>query len=363
MLTDPPPFSVIAVPGIPEVRAGDDLGRLIRDALDRAGLALQSGDILVVASKVVAKADGLRRHASRDDAIAAETVRVVAERVAGERVTRVVESAAGPVMAAAGVDESNVGDDGGVLLLPRDPDAAAARLLDQLRAALPWHDDAPLGLIISDTAGRPWRAGVVDFALGSAGVAVLDDHRGGLDADGRELSVTIIAIGDAIAAAADLVKGKSGALPVAIVRGLPWASTEPEVPGAQSLVRTGPDDWFRNGPVEALREALGVSAGSELSEQIGIRSLAPEDLPTRLQRALDLALHPLLDGVTGSVTDAGSQEGVGLRIEASEAYLLGQAVARARVALASEDLVAVEERRDGLSVHLRVNDLRAGARR
>lgn len=362
MASNPASFSVIAVPGVPEVRAGDDLGSLLRDALERAGLELEAGDILVVASKVIAKAEGLRTQTSRDEAIVAETVRVVAERLAGERVTRVVEAAAGPVMAAAGVDESNVGDDGGVLLLPRDPDAAAARLLDQLHRALSWPADAPLGVIVSDTAGRPWRAGVIDFALGSAGVTVLDDHRGGLDADGRELSVTVIAVGDAIAAAADLVKGKSGALPAAIVRGLPWTTTDHEAHGARSLVRTGPGDWFRSGPVEAVREALGVIAGSELSERIGIRSLAPEDVPTRLQRALDLALYPLRDTVSGAVTGAADGDPcdeVGLRIEGSDAYLLGQAVARARVALASEDLAATDERRDGSSVHLTVKDVRA----
>ena len=355
MDSPPPSFSVTAVPGVPEVRAGDDLGRLLHDALDHAGMRLEPGDILVVASKVIAKADGLRVQTSRDAAIAAETVRVVAERRAGERVTRVVEAAAGPVMAAAGVDESNVGDDGGVLLLPRDPDAAAARLLGQLHRAFDWPGDAPLGVIVSDTAGRPWRAGVVDFALGSAGVTVIDDHRGGRDADGRELSVTVVAVADAIAAAADLVKRKSGALPVAIVRGLPWATTAQDMAGARRLVRTGPGDWFGSGPVEAVRNALGVIAGSELSEQIGIRSLSAEDLRTRLQRALDLALHPLGSAVTGTVT--GDEGELGLRIEGSDAYLLGHAAARVCVALASEDLAATDERRDGSSVHLRVRDL------
>lgn len=356
MNSRPLSFSVIAVPGVPEVRAGDDLGRLLHDALARAEIGLRPGDILVVASKVIAKAEGLRRQSSRDEAIAAETLRVVAERRAGDRVTRVVEAAAGPVMAAAGVDESNVGDDGGVLLLPRDPDAAAARLLGRVQRALDWPSEEPLGIIVSDTAGRPWRAGVIDFALGSAGVRVLDDHRGGRDADGRELSVTVIAVADAIAAAADLVKGKSGGLPVAIVRGLPWATTSPEQPGARSLVRTGPGDWFGSGPVEAVRNALGVAPGSELSERIGIRSVSSEDLRTRLQRALDLALYPLGGAVSGTPT--GAEDDLGLRVEASDAYLLGQAVARVRVALASEDLEAVREHRDSSSVHLVVKDLR-----
>lgn len=350
----PPSFTVLAVPGVPEVRAGDDLGQLLHDALVRSGISLAPGDVVVVASKILAKADGLRVHTSRDEAIAAETVRVVAERRAGERVTRIVEAAAGPVMAAAGVDESNVGGDGGVLLLPRGSDARAANLLRDLRRRLSWPDDQPLGLIVSDTAGRPWRGGVVDFALGSAGVQVLDDHRGGHDADGRELSVTIIAVADAMAAAADLVKGKSGSLPVAIVRGLPYASTDPDLQGASTLVRTGPGDWFRSGPVEAVREALGVAAGSALSEEIGIRSVSLEDVPTRARRAIDLALHPLRPDVAGTVT--GTPAEVTVRIEASDAYLLGQAVARLHVALASEDLVVTDEQRNASVVDVRVTD-------
>ena len=112
-------MQVFAVPGIPEISTGDDLGAVIVSALTTSGRTLEPGDILVVASKVVAKALGLRRYASRDSVIAEETVRVVAERAAGDRVTRVVEAAAGPVMAAAGVDESNLGAAGGVLVLPQ----------------------------------------------------------------------------------------------------------------------------------------------------------------------------------------------------------------------------------------------------
>ncbi|MGA8047724.1 MAG: coenzyme F420-0:L-glutamate ligase [Dermatophilaceae bacterium] len=332
---------IIAVPGIPEVREGDDLGAVVVRAVRAAGLELRAGDVLVVASKIVSKARGLRRYASRDSVIADETARVVAERQAGDRVTRVVESVAGPVMAAAGVDESNVGDMGGVLVLPRDPDGAAAELLASVRAA--WAaeggggDVGPLGVVVSDTAGRPWRAGVVDFALGSAGVRVLDDHRGGVDADGRELSVTVIAVADEIAAAADLVKAKSGALPVAIVRGLPWASDHPDEPGAAGLVRTGPGDWFRTGQVEAVRSALGVEPGSPESEAVGIRSAgALEDVDVRARRVLALALHGLGPDVTGCVTGAAGT--VTIELEASSAYLLGRVVERASVAAAGEDL-------------------------
>jgi coenzyme F420-0:L-glutamate ligase / coenzyme F420-1:gamma-L-glutamate ligase len=329
---------VIAVPGIPEIREGDDLGAVIAAALEAADIGLAPGDILVVASKVVAKALGLRRSAPRDSVIADETVRVVAERRTGDRVTRVVESVAGPVMAAAGVDESNVGNDGGVLVLPRDPDDAAARLLAGLRAALAWPDGVALGVILSDTAGRPWRGGVVDFALGSAGVRVLDDQRGGLDADGRSLSVTVIALADEIAAAADLVKAKAGALPVAVVRGLPWATADPDEPGASTLVRTGTDDWFRLGPVEAVRAALGVQPGSSDSVKVGLRPVGPDPVEERWTRVLRLALHGVGAGATGTVTEEG------IRLEASDAYLLGRVVERALVAAASEDLVLTETR-------------------
>ena len=335
---------ILAVPGIPEVRQGDDLGAVVVRAVRAAGLDLRPGDILVVASKVVSKSLGLRRYATRDSVIADQTVRVVAERRAGDRVTRVVESVAGPVMAAAGVDESNVGDAGGLLVLPPDADGAAARLLASVRGA--WARAAggaqvrPLGVVVSDTAGRPWRAGVVDFALGSAAVRVLDDHRGGVDADGRELSVTVIAVADEIAAAADLVKAKSGALPVAIVRGLPWASDDPDEPGAAGLVRTGPGDWFRTGAVEAVRAALGVEPGSADSEAAGIRSAGPpEEVAQRAHRVLALALHGLGDDVAGAVT--GAEATVGVELEASSAYLLGRVVERVSVAAASEDLEVV----------------------
>ncbi|WP_226963897.1 coenzyme F420-0:L-glutamate ligase [Nostocoides sp. F2B08] len=337
-------LEIFAVPGIPEVREGDDLGAVVATAVRAAGLELHSGDILVIASKVVSKSLGLRRYASRDSVIADETVRVVAERRAGDRVTRVVESVAGPVMAAAGVDESNVGEAGGVLVLPRDADAAAAEVLASVRAA--WEsetgggDVGPLGVVVSDTAGRPWRAGVVDFALGSAGVRVLEDHRGGVDADGRELSVTVIAVADEIAAAADLVKSKSGALPVAVVRGLPWASDDVDEPGAGGLVRIGPGDWFRTGPVEALRAALGVEPGSAESESIGIRAVgALEDVEVRAGRVVALAGHGSGAGVTGRMT--GSDAEVRIEVEASSAYGLGRVVERVSVAAASEDLEVV----------------------
>ena len=347
--------AVLGVPGIPEITTGDDLGTVIRTAVEAAELRVQPGDILVVASKIVAKSLGLRRYAARDLVIAEETRRVVAERATGERVTRVVESAAGPVMAAAGVDESNLGPDGGVLLLPRNPDAAAAAVLASLRAALGHASDEPLGVIISDTAGRPWRGGIVDFALGSAGVHAYDDHRGGSDTDGRPLLVTTIAVADEIAAAADLVKGKVAGAPVAIVRGLPWATTDPDVPGAAAIVRTGPGDWFRSGHVEAVRAALGVIPGSPLSEQVGIRALQPESPQLRAERAVRLAVAPL-----DTFSDTGiASVGAWVRWPVAELagdddFTLGRVLTRLEVAAVSEDLAVtgVEHRGSRVTVTL-----------
>ncbi|WP_146340121.1 coenzyme F420-0:L-glutamate ligase [Nesterenkonia sp. NBAIMH1] len=247
------PVTAWAVPGIPEVRPHDDLPDLILDALAKqtsAG-ALADGDILVVTSKVVSKAEGRVIAAQdREAAITAETVREVASRprADGEGRIRIVENRLGIVAAAAGVDASNTAD-GTVLLLPEDPDASAARL----RLAAAQRLGVSVGVLISDTLGRAWRMGQTDAAIGASGVRVLYDHRGGTDSAGKELTATSIAAGDEICAAADLVKGKAAGLPVAVVRGLGHL-LDPDAPGARSLVRTGPEDMFRLGTDEAIAE-------------------------------------------------------------------------------------------------------------
>jgi coenzyme F420-0:L-glutamate ligase/coenzyme F420-1:gamma-L-glutamate ligase len=244
-------LSVYAAIGIPEISEGADLGALIGDALD--GL-LSDGDILAVTSKIVSKAEGRTVSAvDREEAITRETVRVVATRKHAHGVTRIVENRLGMVAAAAGVDASNT-PDGTVLLLPRDPDASAARL----RSALESRFGLRLGVVITDTLGRAWREGQTDVAIGSSGVRLLDDLRGTLDSHGRRLDVTTPAVGDEIAAAGDLVKGKSGGLPVAVVRGLSHL-LEPDAPGARVLIRPAAHDMFRLGTEEAYRE--GYAAG------------------------------------------------------------------------------------------------------
>ncbi|MFD7296984.1 coenzyme F420-0:L-glutamate ligase [Streptomyces sp. NPDC059897] len=245
MSPDAPSFRAWAVPGLPEVREGDDLAKLIAAA--EPGLV--DGDVLLVTSKIVSKAEGrVLRADDREAAIDAETVRVVARRGP----LRIVENKLGLVMAAAGVDASNT-PAGTVLLLPEDPDASAAAIRDGVRDAL----GVEVGVVVTDTFGRPWRTGLTDVAIGAAGVRVLDDLRGGTDAYGNPLSATVVATADELAAAGDLVKGKAGGLPVAVVRGLDAATGEGEQGGsARELVRVARDDMFRLGTSEAVREAV-----------------------------------------------------------------------------------------------------------
>ncbi|WP_307812792.1 coenzyme F420-0:L-glutamate ligase [Phycicoccus sp. CSK15P-2] len=340
------------MPGVPEVGPGDDLGALLVDALTAAGLDLRAGDCLAVSSKVVSKARGLTWEGERGEAVTAQTRRVVAERRGLTGVTRVVEAAAGPVMAAAGVDASNTGPGGQVLLLPPDPDAEAASLRDALRVAAGLPGDAALAVVLTDTAGRPWRAGLTDFALGAAGLSVLEDLRGGTDHDGRPLLVTARALADEVAAAADLVKGKADGVPAALVRGLPSEWLTVGADGARTLVRTGPGDWFALGHAEAVREALGVASGSAASDAVGIRSVAPEPLADRVGRVLALALHDVEDGSADVALGPDTAEVV---LAAPDPFDAGRLVVRVQVAARSEDLygVVVSRGADGTTVRLR----------
>ncbi|CAN5157892.1 hypothetical protein BH11ACT5_BH11ACT5_11060 [soil metagenome] len=260
-------LSIWAVPGIAEVSAGDDLVQLISAAIEAlsaetsAETTLQDGDILAITSKIVSKAEGrMIRADDREDAITAETVRVVASRVHPGGVTRIVENSLGLVLAAAGVDSSNT-PEGHVLLLPEDPDASARALCAAFRERF----GVRVGVVISDTLGRPWRQGQTDVAIGAAGIRVLDDLRGTNDANGRRLDVTVAATADEIAAAADLVKGKAGGLPVAIVRGLGHVVADLDQPGARALVRPAAEDMFRLGTQEAWDE--GYRAGLHAAQQ------------------------------------------------------------------------------------------------
>ena len=249
-----PAYSVFALLGLPEFQPGDDLVGILGDAL--AGVA-EDGDILAVTSKIVSKAEGrIVEAGDREEAITAETVRVVAERphADGSGTTRIVENRQGLVMAAAGVDASNA-PDGHVLLLPEDPDRSARHLAEALRDRL----GIRVGVILTDTLGRPWREGQTDAAIGAAGVVVLQELAGTLDGNGRPLAVTAPAIADELAAAAELVKGKSTGQPVAVIRGLGHLVTQVDAPGARALIRPSERDMFRQGSREAYAE--GYAAG------------------------------------------------------------------------------------------------------
>jgi len=244
---------IFAVPGIPEVVPGADLGALIADAVARSGRAIEAGDIAVVAQKIVSKAEGAivrldevtpSAMASRWAAETAKDPRVV-EVILREsrRIVRmdrgilIAETRHGFVCANAGVDASNV-EPGFVTVLPDDLDASAERL----RAALCESQRCPVAVIVSDTFGRAWREGVVNVALGVAGFQPLLDYRGGADSFGRALTSTVIALADELAGAAEIVMRKSAGTPVAIVRGAAeWCGEG----NGRMLVRDASRDLFR----------------------------------------------------------------------------------------------------------------------
>jgi coenzyme F420-0:L-glutamate ligase/coenzyme F420-1:gamma-L-glutamate ligase len=205
--TQPVAMTVLPVTGIGEVVEGDDLAGLLGAHAD-----LRDGDVLLVTSKVVSKAEGRAVAADKASAVAAETDRVVATRGA----TMIVRTRAGLVMANAGVDASNT-PAGTVVLLPEDPDASARRLRERLAAA----GGPNVAVLVTDTFGRAWRTGQTDVAVGAAGLDVLRDYAGRVDEHGNELAVTAPAVADELAGAADLVKGKLAGVPAAVVRGLP----------------------------------------------------------------------------------------------------------------------------------------------
>ncbi|MTE24787.1 coenzyme F420-0:L-glutamate ligase [Microbacterium sp. ZXX196] len=244
--------------GIGEIAAGTDLALVVGDALAADPEGLSAGDIVVVTSKIVSKAEGRFVVADdREDAITAETVRVVASRTspATGHTTRIVENRLGIVSAAAGVDASNT-PEGTVLLLPEDPDRSARDLATALRARF----GVDVGVLVSDTLGRAWRDGQVDQAIGAAGVHVFEDLRGFVDTQGRPLSVTLPCVADEICSAAELVKGKATGRPVAVVRGRADLVGGLDLPGARTIPRTGPTDMFRKGYDEAFADGVASVA-------------------------------------------------------------------------------------------------------
>src|SRR4051812_23009770 len=263
----PAGFSVHPVPGLPEFARGDDLA----GAIAEAARWLADGDVVVVTSKVVSKVEGRLvpvapgedREAVRQRAIDAETVRVVARRGP----LRIVETRHGWVVAAAGIDASNVASDA-LVLLPEDADASARLLRARLRELL----GVTVAVVVSDTFGRPWRDGVSDVAIGAAGLPALVDHRGAVDAHGNRLETTQVAVVDELAAAADLVKGKLAGVPVAVLRGLRFDPPTPD-PGTRPLVRLGAGDLFHTGS----RDVVPARApAAQLTGQPGALTAATE---------------------------------------------------------------------------------------
>lgn len=219
----PATMTVFAIAGIPEIRPGDDLAGMLASAGK-----FEPNDVLVVTQKIISKAEGQLVEIDPNDPLShkaiveQESVRILRRR--GELI--ISETKHGFVCANAGIDLSNV-DRGQAALLPVDSDRSARRIRDVVRA----QQDVEIGVIISDTFGRPWRRGVTDVAIGSAGIGPILDLRGTTDSLGRELMVTEVAVVDEIAAAAELVMGKSTGVPAAVVRGIPA-------------------DWFRSGSVK-----------------------------------------------------------------------------------------------------------------
>ena len=255
------PFSVVPVSGMPMVAAGDDLTAQILDAIAAEALTLVDGDIVCIAQKIVSKAEGqqiplssitpgeeaIRLGAETDkdprlvQLILDESTDILRQRVG----VLIVRHKLGFVGAHAGIDQSNVdhGEGEQALLLPKDPDASAGRLRDEIAARL----GVRVGVIITDSHNRPWRMGTIGAAIGCAGVTVLDDHRGGEDVYGRELKVTLINRADALAAAATLVMGETTEkIPLALIRGLPAegdAATQDQT--AALINRPLEEDLFR----------------------------------------------------------------------------------------------------------------------
>lgn len=237
-------LEVTSPEGLGEVTPGTDLAAWLAPSLD-----LRDGDVVVVTSKVVSKAEDRVRPGDRETALAGETARVVARRGP----TTIVRHHLGLTMAAAGIDASNVAA-GHIALLPADPDASARRI----RAGLLALTGANVGVVVTDTAGRAWREGQTDIAIGCAGLRPLEEYAGRLDAYGNELAVTAPAVADEIASAAELAQGKLAGRPCAVVRGRADLVLDPDDdgPGAVALVRPEGGDLFGFGSREAVLRAL-----------------------------------------------------------------------------------------------------------
>ncbi|SFR10194.1 coenzyme F420-0:L-glutamate ligase / coenzyme F420-1:gamma-L-glutamate ligase [Lentzea waywayandensis] len=273
-------LELLPVPGLPEFRPGDDLA----GAIAKAAPWLRDGDVLVVTSKILSKVEGRlvrvpadpeERDRIRREHVDAESVRVLARKMR----TLITENKLGIVQAASGVDASNVAGDE-IALLPVDPDGSAASLRSALKDLL----GVEIAVVITDTMGRAWRMGQTDAAIGASGIRVLHDYAGAVDEHGNELAVTMVAIADEIAAAADLVKGKLGSVPVAVLRGFEVVD---DGSTARDLNRPVEEDLFSLGTEEAL--AQGRAQAVLMRRSVRFYSDEPVDLAV-VRRAVGAAL-------------------------------------------------------------------------
>lgn len=327
-MTGPAHLEVFSA-GWPEVRPGADLCALLA-----ASVTLQDGDVVVLTSKVVSKAEGRLVSGDRAEAIRTETHRVVARRGG----TVIAQTRHGFVLAAAGVDASNTAP-GTVVLLPEEPDTSARRLRADIHETLRRN----VAVVISDTAGRAWRVGQTDMAIGCAGMQPMLDLRGTSDASGNLLEVTTPALADELAAAGDLVKGKASGCPVAVVRGLAHLvlPVGDYGPGAVALLRGAADDLFAMGAREA---AAAAALRSEPSALDRFPALAPSDVVPFAEVASD---HDLVSVAVDAGSGSGSsaswlvQIDVHAGAEPREWLLAGQLLERTRALGAAFRLTGV----------------------
>lgn len=251
------PLSVTALEGIPEISPGDDLGTLIAAAAHAQGIPITGDDVVVIAHKVVSKAEGrirrlrdvqpgpratdLANTLGKDPRHVQVVLDESSEVIRASRGVLISVTHHGFICANAGVDASNVPGDDALVALPHDPDQSARTLRARLKDLL---NVAP-AILITDSFGRAWRHGQVDVAIGCAGLTPLEDWRGRTDKDGRELKATWIAIADELAAAADLARTKDGSLPVVLIRGAGRHLTSHDGPGAAAMIRPEAEDLFR----------------------------------------------------------------------------------------------------------------------
>lgn len=329
-------LTAIPLPVDEDVAAGTDLVALLQAALDRAAMTLQDGDVVCVASKVVAKAEGQTVPLPPGDPVEGRRAlaREVCLRVVADSPwALIVETHHGFVCANAGIDASNVGT-GDALLLPTDPDASAAAMREGIRRAM----GADVGVLVTDTFGRPWRVGQTDVALGAAGAPVLRDERGDLDRNGRVLDVTLSAVADEVAGLADLVRTKGSGAPFVLVRGLP--ATLSRVGTGRDLVRPAMEDLFRHGgptageaAVSARRTVRGFTdepvPDAVVERAVAAAATAPAPHHTRPWRFVDLTevtRHALLDRMAQAwrddlAADGTSPDVIDRRIARSDAIL------------------------------------------